>query len=143
MSFDEMWGQARDNALTRQQSSTRLNQLAPSGGSAAGGESRPQLDVDAGVLGERAKNAETVHKNFMEADDKVMRATSDVTLKGFKSDSALEVFQKRWRSQMRYLENLLEKGVKGNLHTAAAEFKAEEARRVTDVNRLDKGREKN
>lgn len=136
MSFDEMWGQVRDNALARQQSSTRLNQLAPSGGGSAGDAAQPQLDVDAGVLEERAKNAETVRKNFMEADDKVMSATKSITLKGFKSDSALETFQKRWRSQMRYLESLLENGVKGNLRTSAAEFKSEEAKRLSDVNRL-------
>ncbi|WSB86992.1 hypothetical protein OH709_09820 [Streptomyces cellulosae] len=130
MSFDEMWGQARSNALARQQSSMQLNQLP-----AEGGSSQAHLNVDASVLEERAKNAETVRKNFMDADNKAMSATSNVSLKGFKSDSGLAVFQKRWRTQMRYLESLLETGVKGNLDASAAEFRAEEAKRLSDVQR--------
>lgn len=135
MSFEEMWGQARNEALTRQQSSTRLNQLAPVGG----GPTQPQLHVDAAVLEERAKNAETVRKNFADADNKVMSATSEISLKGFKSDSAVDTFQERWRSQMRYMNDLLENGVKGNLRSSAAGFKAEEARRLSKVNHLDGG----
>ncbi|MFH9009746.1 hypothetical protein ACH4C6_00075 [Streptomyces sp. NPDC017943] len=134
MSFDEMWGQARNTAAARQQSSMQLNQLP-----AAGGSAQPHLHVDASVLEGRAKNAETVRKNLMDADDKAMSATSGISLKGFKSDSALAVFQKRWRSQMQHLENLLEKGVKGNLQASAAEFKAEEAKRLSDVKRTGNG----
>ncbi|MFE4085191.1 hypothetical protein [Streptomyces sp. YIM B13502] len=134
MSFDEMWGQARSNALARQQSSMRLNQLP-----AEGGPAQPHLRVDASVLEERSKNAETVRKNFMDADNKAMSATNVISLKGFKSDSGVAVFQKRWRTQMRYLESLLEQGVKGNLQASAAEFKAEEAKRLSDVNRAGNG----
>ncbi|MEU0771608.1 MULTISPECIES: hypothetical protein [Streptomyces] len=138
MSFDEMWGQARSNALARQQSSMQLNQLP-----AEGGSTQAHLHVNGSVLEERAKNAETVRKNFVDADSKAMTATSDVSLKGFKSDSGLALFQKRWRTQMRYLEGLLEKGVKGNLYASAAEFKAEEAKRLSDVKRAGSGGGKN
>ncbi|MFD8154779.1 hypothetical protein ACFV28_29050 [Streptomyces sp. NPDC059720] len=138
MSFDEMWGQARSSALTRQQSSTQLNQLP-----AAGGSAQPHLDVDASVLEGRAKNAETVRKNLMDADDKAMSATSGISLEGFKSNSGVAVFQKRWRSQMQHLENLLERGVKGNLRASAAEFKAEETKRVSDVKWAGKDRGRN
>jgi hypothetical protein len=44
---------------------------------------------------------------------------------------------------MRYLESLLEQGVKGNLQASAAEFKAEEAERLSDVKRAGNGRDKN
>ncbi|CAL9419980.1 hypothetical protein OOK44_25015 [Streptomyces cellulosae] len=138
MSFDEMWGQARSNALARQRSSMQLNQLP-----AEGGTTQPHLHVDASVLEERSKNAETVRKNFMDADNKALSATSGISLKGFKSDSGVAVFQKRWRTQMRYLESLLEQGVKGNLQASAAEFKAEEAERLSDVKRAGNGRDKN
>ncbi|MET7296787.1 hypothetical protein ABZS79_32620 [Streptomyces griseoloalbus] len=130
MSFDEMWGQARNDALARQ-SSMQLNQLAASGG----GGSPHSLQVDAGVLEERAKKAETVRTNFKEADDKVMTATGRIELKGFKADAALSTFQKRWRSQMLYMDDLLEKGVAGNLRTSAAEFRKEEDRRRRAANR--------
>ncbi|BDD75202.1 MULTISPECIES: hypothetical protein [Streptomyces] len=126
MSFDEMWGQARNAAAARRHSSMQLNQLAPVD---AGGGSSPSLHVDAGVLEERATKADTVRTNFKDADNKVMTATGRVELKGFKSDSALSTFQKRWRSQMQYMDDLLGKGVAGNLRTSAAEFRKEEDKR--------------
>ncbi|MDU0299497.1 hypothetical protein [Streptomyces sp. PAL114] len=138
MSFDEMWGQARSNALARQQSSMQLNQLH-----AEGGPAQPHLHVDASVLEERSRNAETVRKNFMDADNKAMSATNGISLKGFKSDSGVAVFQKRWRTQMRYLESLLEQGVRGNLQASAAEFKAEEAGQLSGVKRAGNGGGKN
>lgn len=133
-----MWGQARSDALARQQSSMQLNQLPTEGGSA-----QPHLHVDASVLEERAKNAETVRKNFMDADNKALSATKGINLKGFKSDSGVAVFRKRWRAQMWYLEGLLEQGVEGNLQAAAAEFRAEEAKRLSNVKRAGNGRDKN
>nr|WP_202431542.1 hypothetical protein [Streptomyces sp. SID7804] len=126
-----MWGQARSEALARQQSSMQLNQLAPSGG----GGAPLSLQVDAGILEERAKKADTVRTNFKEADDKVMAATGRIELKGFKADAALSTFQKRWRSQMLYMDDLLEKGVAGNLRTSAAEFRKEEDRRLRAAKR--------
>ncbi|MFD8524445.1 hypothetical protein ACFV2D_31105 [Streptomyces capillispiralis] len=143
MSFDEMWGQARNDALARQQSSMRLNQLPATEGGGAGGAAQAQLHVDASLLEGRAKNAETVRKNFMDADNKVMSATSEITLKGFKSESAITTFQKRWRSQMRHMEDLLQNGVKGNLETSAAAFRAEEAKRLSKVKRLSDGEKEN
>ncbi|MFG2887208.1 hypothetical protein ACGFYV_33810 [Streptomyces sp. NPDC048297] len=133
MSFDEMWGQARTNAAARQHSSMELNQLIADGG---GGRSpKDQLHVDSSVLEERAKKAETVRTNFKDADNKTMTATGRIELKGFKSDRAVATFQKRWRSQMQYMDELLEKGAVGNLRVSTAEYKAEEEKRRQDIKR--------
>ncbi|KUN79388.1 hypothetical protein [Streptomyces griseoruber] len=139
MSFDEMWGQARSSAVARQESSMQLNQLPADGG---GGASQPTLDVDSGVLEERATKADTVRSNFKDADDKTMSATGKVELKGFKSEAAIATFQKRWRSQMQYMDGLLDKGVAGNLRTSAAEFRSEEDKRHQKAKSLRDGKEK-
>lgn len=133
-----MWGQARSNAAARQHSSMELNQLVADGG--GGGGSNNQLQVDAGVLEERAKKAETVRADFKDADNKVMDATGRIELKGFKSDAAVATFQKRWRSEMQYMDELLEKGVAGNLRVSAAEYKAEEDKRRREAKKLHDGK---
>lgn len=140
MSFDEAWSQARSAAAARQNSSMQLNQLAADGGS---GGTEAQLNVDASLLEDRAKKADTVRTNFKDADNKVMGATEKVDLKGFKSDGAITTFQNRWRSQMRYMDTLLEAGVAGNLRISAAEFKAEEAKRLAEVKKLHGSKDKN
>ncbi|MFF5189645.1 hypothetical protein ACFY30_38770 [Streptomyces sp. NPDC000345] len=140
MSFDEMWGQARNSAVARQESSMRLNQLPADGG--GGGAAQPTLDVDSSVLEERAKKADTVRSNFRDADDQTMSATGKIELKGFKSQAAIATFQKRWRAQMQYMDELLDKGVAGNLRTSAAEFRAEEEKRRQKAHSLKDVREK-
>ncbi|UUU30511.1 hypothetical protein JIX56_11690 [Streptomyces sp. CA-210063] len=139
MSFDEAWGQARSAAAARQISRTQLNQLAASGGS---GGPEAQLNVDASLLEDRAKKADTVRTNFKDADNKVMGATEKIDLSGFKSDGAISTFQKRWRSQMHYMDTLLETGVAGNLRISAAEFKAEEAKRLAETKKLQDRKDK-
>lgn len=118
----------------------RLNQVPADGGGSAG--SQPSLNVDSGILEERAKKADTVRTNFKDADDKTMAATSKIELKGFKSDAAISTFQKRWRSQMQYMDDLLNRGVAGNLRTSAAEFKAQEEKRRQKAKSLKDEKEK-
>lgn len=123
MPFDEEWATARADASATV--SMRLNQLPPESG---GGSPKETLKVSSSVLLGRANKAETVRKNFADADDNVMKETGDVKsgLKGFQSAEAFTTFQTRWRSQMTYLDGLLSVGVAGNLRSAGNDFAARE-----------------
>ncbi|MFJ3664713.1 hypothetical protein ACIPPM_30160 [Streptomyces sp. NPDC090119] len=125
MSFDEMWGQARTTAATRQHSSMRLNQVpADPGGDASG----KKLVADAGFLRHRATKADTARTDFVKTDDAASKETGQVagSLKGFKSGPAFTTFMTRWRGQVDYVESLLKNDVAGALRTSANEYAARE-----------------
>ncbi|GHA13946.1 hypothetical protein ACFOOM_32885 [Streptomyces echinoruber] len=125
MSFDELWGQARSNAVARQHSNMRLNQLpADVGGSAPG----KKLVADSGFLMNRATKADTVRDDFVKVDDSATKETSQVgaSLKGFKSGPAFSTFLTRWREQVKYVENLLKNDIAGTLRSSANEYAARE-----------------
>lgn len=127
MSFDEEWAQVRAEAVQRQSTHTRLNQLPASG---SGGNASPgkALHVTPHILKERAGKVAAVRGNFAKADDTAMKETGQVkaSLKGFKSADAFSVFQKRWRAQMSYMHAQLEKGVAGALRKAATKLTEED-----------------
>ncbi|GAA2455730.1 hypothetical protein [Streptomyces glaucus] len=127
MSFDEMWGQIRSNAVARQQSSMQLNQLPADGGGSTPGK---KLVADSAFLKRRATNAETVRDDFVKADNAASKETEQVgsSLKGFKSGPAFSTFMTRWRGQMKYVENLLKNDISGALRTSANEYAAREQR---------------
>ncbi|WP_367045289.1 hypothetical protein [Streptomyces sp. Je 1-332] len=113
-----------------------------SGGYDDRGGSKSQLNVSSSLLEERARKAEIVRGNFKDADNKVMGSTEKVELKGFKSNAGIATFQKRWRRQMKYMDELLENGVADNLRVSAASFKAEEEERLQAAKKLHGEKEK-
>ncbi|TGN72186.1 hypothetical protein E5083_30790 [Streptomyces bauhiniae] len=125
MSFDEMWGHARTTAAARQHSSTQLNHVpADAGGDASG----KKLVVTSSLLNNRAKNADSVRRDFTEADDSAMKDTREVgpSLKGFACGASFSTFMGRWREQMKYVQGLLEKDVAGSLRASAQDYAARE-----------------
>jgi hypothetical protein len=101
VSFDELWGQARSNAVARQHSSMRLNQLAASGGSGgAGGNDYTVTSSDLKAVGNEAQKL----FHSLETDAFHAGAQTDVAAKsldkdGFKTGSALWTAWDTWRSQ--------------------------------------------
>ncbi|MDT0402326.1 MULTISPECIES: hypothetical protein [Streptomyces] len=100
MSFEEMWGQARSEALARQQSSTRLNQLPASGGGGAGGSNYAVTSPDLKAVGNEAQE---LHHGF-EADAFHAGATTDTAANSlnedsFETGSAMWAAWDTWRSQ--------------------------------------------
>ncbi|BFO15828.1 hypothetical protein SHKM778_22160 [Streptomyces sp. KM77-8] len=100
VSFEEMWGQARSEALTRQQSSTRLNQLPASGGGGAGGSDYTVTSPDLKAVGNEAQE---LYHGF-EADAFHAGATTDTAANslsgdGFETGSAMWSAWDTWRSQ--------------------------------------------
>ncbi|MDG5808371.1 hypothetical protein P9869_38140 [Streptomyces ossamyceticus] len=134
MSFEEEWARARDHSIKQQASSMRLNELPAE----MGGGSGDTLHVDGNELRGRARKADIVRGDFVKADNETMKETEQVgaSLKGFKSGPAVEVFLKRWRSQMTYVENLLKNDVAGTLRISASEF---ETREHAEADRHRKG----
>ncbi|MEV5933746.1 hypothetical protein AB0L56_13640 [Streptomyces sp. NPDC052079] len=100
MSFDEMWGQARDNALARQQSSTRLNQLPASGGGGSGGSDYTVRSPDLKAVGNEAQ--ELFHgfeRDAFHAGANTGTAGTSLDEDGFKTGSAMWTAWDTWRSQ--------------------------------------------
>ncbi|WP_260217978.1 type VII secretion target [Streptomyces gossypii] len=89
------------------------------------------------VLRAYAGKSDTARGDFAKADNDTMRETEQVpgTMTGFESDEAVQELQKRWRSQMRYLDGLLG-GVSKGLREAAKNFKAEDVRRKEEMDKL-------
>ncbi|MEU6557614.1 hypothetical protein ABZ915_46500 [Streptomyces sp. NPDC046915] len=99
MSFDEMWGQARSKAATRQQSSMELNQLAASGG--GGGDS--DYTVTSPDLKAVGNDAQTLYHHLetdaFHAGAQTDKAANDLNTDGFETGAALWTAWDKWRSQ--------------------------------------------
>ncbi|MFF9034648.1 hypothetical protein ACF090_04150 [Streptomyces sp. NPDC014892] len=134
MSFEEEWARARADSVKQQASSMRLNELPAEMGGGGG----KTLHVDGGELRGRARKADLVREDFVKADNETMKETEQVgaSLKGFKSGPAMDVFLKRWSSQMKYVENLLKNDVAGTLRLSASAF---ETREHAEADRHRKG----
>lgn len=135
MSFDKEWAAAR--AQASQNIAMQLNSAVDGNGGRSAAEER--LKVSSHTLRDRAGKSDTVRTNFSEADDEAARETGQIRdgLKGFKSAEALDVFQKRWRTQMAYMSDLLESGVAGNLRAAANDFAEREKQEKVRHSRAD------
>lgn len=99
MSFDEMWGQARNTAAARQQSSMQLNHVAA--GDAGGGASdytvtSPDLKAVGNDAQELFHHLET---DAFHAGAATGTASTQLTDDGFKTGSALYSAWDTWRSQ--------------------------------------------
>ncbi|NSC24453.1 hypothetical protein FM076_26195 [Streptomyces albus subsp. chlorinus] len=140
MSFDEEWAGLK--AAYAPDSTARMR---PAGAGRRGGGGVPgprkKLDVTAGVLRGRAGRTEAVRGRFLKADDEVMRETGQVTgsLKGFRTDAAVAVFQERWRDQMAYVRDQFT-GTATALRDAARLFTTEDHGRERDIDALRDGR---
>ncbi|AXK35397.1 hypothetical protein DVA86_24860 [Streptomyces armeniacus] len=123
MSFDEQWAQL-EAAAAKDRSAGM--QLAGYGPDAHGRGSKPKLKVTPSVLREKATKTDENAGDFMKADNKTMTETGQVkaSLKGFKSAAAFDVFEDRWKAQMKHLQGSMKEGVAGALRSAAANFEA-------------------
>ncbi|MFI6208713.1 hypothetical protein ACIBAI_20285 [Streptomyces sp. NPDC051041] len=100
MSFDEMWGQIRSNAVARQQSSMQLNQLPGSGGGGGGGGDYTVTSPDLKAVGNEAQ--ELFHGFEVDAfyaGAQTNTAANSLDADGFKTGSALWTAWDTWRSQ--------------------------------------------
>lgn len=132
MSFDQEWAGLVANAQAQSSPSMNLNDAESPGGGGGG-----TLSVSASVLRTYAGKSDTTRGEFAKADNDTMRETEQVpgTMKGFESDEAMSQLQKRWRGQMRYLDQQLA-GVSKGLRAAAKDFKAEDVRSKQEMDRL-------
>ncbi|MGW0992899.1 hypothetical protein [Streptomyces sp. NPDC002520] len=100
MSFDEMWGQARSTAATRQQSSMQLNHLVASGG---GGGSDSDYTVTSSELKAVGNEAQELYHRLetdaFHAGAQTGTASTDLTNDGFTTGPALCSAWDTWRSQ--------------------------------------------
>ncbi|MEU5899122.1 hypothetical protein [Streptomyces venezuelae] len=119
MSFEEEWATARSTAV----SETRMRLNAVDDGSGNRGLGRG-LKVTSSVLNQRADKADIVREDFLKADNAAMTETAQVgpSLKGFESGPAFANFIDRWKSQMAYVEKLVQNDVAGALRRSAQTF---------------------
>lgn len=82
------------------------------------------LKVTSSVLNQRADKADIVREDFLKADNAAMTETAQVgpSLKGFESGPAFANFIDRWKSQMAYVEKLVQNDVAGALRRSAQTF---------------------
>ncbi|MFI8190289.1 hypothetical protein ACIF8T_16025 [Streptomyces sp. NPDC085946] len=100
MSFDEMWGQARSNAVARQQSSMQLNQLSASGGGRGGGSDYTVTSPDLKAVGNEAQELfHSFETAAFHAGAQTDTAANELSEDGFKTGSALWTAWDTWRSQ--------------------------------------------
>lgn len=94
------------------------------------------LDVTPHVLRSFAGKAGDVSDDFQKLDNAAMRETEQVpgSIKGFASDEAFKEFQELWREQMKYLAGLYAGAAKA-LRAAATDFKEEDVRRKTEIDK--------
>ncbi|HEX5565423.1 MAG TPA: type VII secretion target [Streptomyces sp.] len=132
MSFDEEWARLVAAARERKAVHTQLNQHGS--GSSSTEDSNAKLLVTPSVLRGRANKLEhTVAPDFNKAQKSASDKTADVpgSMRGFASDEALGTFLKRWKDQVRHMDEMLgSDGLAGSLRAAANAFTTEdEARR--------------
>ncbi|CAM5686698.1 hypothetical protein SALBM135S_07327 [Streptomyces alboniger] len=91
------------------------------------------LKVTSSILNHRAEKADIVREDFLKADNEAMTETAQIgaSLKGFKSAPAFANFIDRWKSQMEYVERLVQNDVAGALRSSAQTF-MERERKETD-----------
>lgn len=100
MSFDEMWGQARSEALARQQSSMQLNQLAASGGGGAGGSDYAVTSPDLKAVGNEAQELyHGLEAGAFHAGANTDTAANSLDADGFRTGAAMWAAWATWRSQ--------------------------------------------
>lgn len=103
MSFDEMWGQARNSAAARQHSSMQLNQLASRGGGGGGGGGDSDYTVtspDLKSVGNEAQELfHDLERDAFHAGAQTGKAYDDLIDDGFKTGLALSSAWNTWRSQ--------------------------------------------
>ncbi|RLL69160.1 WXG100 family type VII secretion target [Streptomyces sp. Z26] len=127
-SFDEQW--ARLHAAAAEETAARDGaarmRLASSGSGSDKRGGGPKLKVTPNVLRGKATRTDETAGDFMKADNKTMTETGQVgaSLKGFACAGAFEVFQDRWKAQMRHVQGALKEGVADGLRSAATNFEA-------------------
>lgn len=146
MSFRDEWASIRAEVKDDAQSRMNLAGLAPEH-DGKGNTVRPELPggflhtfkVPSAELRSKATKIDQIRGNLKSSDNKAIQSmrTAASSLKGFESQDALKVFERRWEGQMRFLDSVFGDGIAAPMRKAATGFDAADKKQGEEFKKGD------